>query len=68
MSGRYGMKEAADQLGVHKLTLYRWERQGKIAAPKRFARNNARVYSDEDIEKIRDWKDRTIDPAEAHPA
>ena len=64
MSDRYNMKRAAALIGVHKLTLYRWEKDGKIPPAKRFARKNERVYTDEDIQRIREWKDRIIDPAE----
>jgi excisionase family DNA binding protein len=63
VSGRYSMKEAASQIGVHKLTLYRWEREGKIPKAKRYARKNERVYSDEDIQNIIAWKDAIVDPA-----
>jgi excisionase family DNA binding protein len=62
MTMRYTMKEAAQQLGRHKLTLYRWEKERKIPKAKRFARNNARVYTDDDIEQIRRWMDATVDP------
>jgi excisionase family DNA binding protein len=65
VSGRYSMKEAARQIGVHKLTLYKWEREGKIPPAKRYARKNERVYSDEDIARIIAWKDAIVDPAEA---
>ena len=58
------MKEAASRLGVHKLTLYRWEREGKISPAKRFARKNERVYTDDDIRNIQAWKDKIIDPTE----
>lgn len=68
MSGRYSMKEAAARIGVHKLTLYRWEREKKIAPAKRYARKNERVYSDEDIQRIIAWKDAIVDPAEASAA
>jgi excisionase family DNA binding protein len=68
MSGRYSMKQAATALGVHKLTLYRWEREGKIPPAKRFARKNERVYTDEDIQAIREWKDKIIDPAQSAAA
>jgi predicted site-specific integrase-resolvase len=61
MSGRYSMKQAATKIGVHKLTLCRWEREGKIPPAKRFARKNERVYTDEDIQAICEWKDRIID-------
>lgn len=65
MTGRYSMGEAAKRLGVHKLTLYRWEKQGKIPPARRFARKNERVYSDQEIQAIREWKDRIIDPTES---
>lgn len=61
MPGRYSMKQAATQIGVHKLTLYRWERGGKIPSAKRFAHKNERVYTDEDIQAIREWKDKIAD-------
>jgi DNA-binding transcriptional MerR regulator len=61
------MKQAAEQIGVHKLTLYRWEREGKIAPARRYARKNERVYSDEDIARIIAWKNATIDPSEIAP-
>ena len=64
MSERYNMKRAAALIGVHKLTLYRWENEGKIPPAKRFARKNERVYTDEDVQRIKEWKDRIIDPAE----
>jgi DNA-binding transcriptional MerR regulator len=64
MSNRYNMKKAAELIGVHKLTLYRWEKAGKVPRAKRFARKNERVYTDEDIARIKEWKDRIIDPAE----
>ncbi|MFL6760104.1 MerR family transcriptional regulator [Sphingomonas sp.] len=68
MSGRYSMGEAAKKIGVHKLTLYRWEREKKIPPAKRYARKNERVYSDEDIQRILEWKDAIVDPAEAAAA
>jgi DNA-binding transcriptional MerR regulator len=57
------MLQAAKAIGVHKLTLYRWEKEGKITPAKRFARNNSRVYTDEDIARILEYKDKTVDPA-----
>ena len=68
MSGIYSMKQAAERIGVHKLTLYRWEREKKIAPARRYARKNERVYSDEDIAKIIEWKNATVDPSEGATA
>jgi DNA (cytosine-5)-methyltransferase 1 len=45
------IKEAAEMLGVSKLTLRNWDRDGKLSAF-RHPINNYRVYQLEDIEKI----------------
>ena len=60
--GRYTLKEAARRVGVHYITLYRWEKKSDFPRPKRLARTNERLYTDELIEAIIQWKDRTIDP------
>lgn len=59
---KYTMAQAAKKLGVSKSSLFRWEKTRKIAAPKRLARTNARIYTGDDIETIREWMERTIDP------
>ena len=45
------IKEASLMLGVSKLTLRNWDRDGKLSAL-RHPLNNYRVYQLEDIEKI----------------
>lgn len=55
----YTLKEAARRVGVHWITLYRWERDGKIPRPPVLQRNGRRQYSDADIEAIRQFKDAT---------
>ena len=45
------IKDAAKKLGVTKLTLRNWDKQGKLVAF-RHPMNNYRVYEKEDIEKI----------------
>jgi excisionase family DNA binding protein len=45
------IKEASEMLGVSKLTLRNWDRDGKLSAL-RHPINNYRVYQLEDIEKI----------------
>lgn len=64
MSGRYTLNEAAQKIGIHKITLYRWEKQGKIKPPKRLARNKERIFTDEDVALILEYKDRIIDPSQ----
>lgn len=63
MSGRYSMLEAANKLGVHKQTLYRWEKAGKIKKAPRLKRTGERVYSDELILEIDSKMNETIDPS-----
>lgn len=45
------IKEAAEILGISKLTLRNWDRDGKLTAY-RHPINNYRVYRSEDIDKI----------------
>ena len=45
------IKDAAKILGVSKLTLRNWDRDGKLVA-KRHPLNNYRVYLAEDLDKI----------------
>jgi DNA-binding transcriptional MerR regulator len=58
------MKDAAKKIGVHYMTLYRWEKNKKIPSPKRVARTNARIYTDTDIAMIKEWPERVIDSGE----
>lgn len=50
---RLNTHEAAQELGVSKATLLRWIRDGKITDVKR-DRNNWRVFTAEDIRRIRE--------------
>ncbi|MEI7765024.1 MAG: MerR family DNA-binding transcriptional regulator [bacterium] len=45
------IKQASEMLGVSKLTLRNWDRDGKLSA-KRHPISNYRVYLAEDLEKI----------------
>jgi DNA (cytosine-5)-methyltransferase 1 len=48
----YSTEEAARELGLSKSTLLRWFREGRISDVKR-DRNNWRVFTAADIERIR---------------
>ena len=50
--GYLTVKDAEKLLGVNRKTLYRWETAGKIQA-RRLKTNNYRVYTKEDIKKIK---------------
>lgn len=47
----YQTKEVAEIVGVHRDTLFRWLRDGKISEPKR-NRNNWRAFSKSDLDSI----------------
>ena len=49
----YTAAEVSDILGVTKNTLFNWEKAGKIPKPKRDPMNNYRVFTEEDIKKLR---------------
>jgi DNA-binding transcriptional MerR regulator len=52
MENKYiNIKQASEMLGVSKLTLRNWDRDGKLIA-KRHPISNYRVYLAEDLEKI----------------
>ena len=52
MEGKFiQIKEAAEMLGVSKLTLRNWDKAGKLVAL-RHPLNNYRVYKSEDIDHI----------------
>lgn len=54
----YLTSEVTEMLGITKKTLYRWEAQGKIPKAKRELASNYRVYTAEDIEKIKKSRKR----------
>jgi DNA-binding transcriptional MerR regulator len=54
----YSIGEAADVVEVSESTLKRWEAQGQIT-PRRVA-NGQRIYSEQDIARLRSLKGRRI--------
>lgn len=46
------IKEAAEILGVSTMTLRRWDKNGKLKAP-RYCFNNYRIYNRKKIENLR---------------
>lgn len=61
----FSIKEAASRLGVTRQTVKNWEGGGDIPKPRRNSRG-WRLYTDEDVEKIRKLMklDEVIDPEE----
>lgn len=56
-STTFSTAEAARQLGISRQTLHRWFAQGRVADVRR-DRNNWRVFTLQDIRRIRDEVDR----------
>lgn len=69
MENRYTNGQAAKRIGVTKNTLYRWETKKDdgdpnykdFPAPPRIKHSNHRFYTDADIERIIEWKNRTTE-------
>ena len=51
--GYFTTKEVAETLRISKMTLYRWEKARKIPHARRHPMNKYRVYTQEDIGKIK---------------
>lgn len=49
----YKVSEVAKILGITTRSLYNWERAGKIPKPRRDPMSNYRLYTREDIEKLK---------------
>ena len=58
----YTMSEAVEKTKLSKSTLVRWEDSGIIPRPKRKVRTKARIYTDEIIRKIIEYRDLVEDP------
>jgi excisionase family DNA binding protein len=52
----FSTNEAAQRIGVSRQTLLRWFRERKVADVRR-DRRNWRVFSEDDIERIRRWSE-----------
>lgn len=53
MKDKYFAKDLIEMFGVKRLTLFYWEKTGKIPKAKRTPMGNYRYWSHEDVEKIR---------------
>ena len=49
----YSVKDVVEILGIARGTLYNWEKAKKIPRPKRNRLSNYRLYTIEDIKKIK---------------
>lgn len=55
------IKEAAKEIGVHPVTLKRWFTSGKVVDVAK-DRNGWRIFSEEDIQRIKAYKDQIQPP------
>jgi len=56
------MSQVVEKTNLSKSTLVRWEDRGIIPRPKRKVRTKARVYTDEIIKKIIEYRDLEEEP------
>ena len=49
----YLFNDVAEILGVSKKTLWNWEQAGKIPKARRDPMNNYRIYTEEDLKKLK---------------
>lgn len=56
----YRINDVADILGVNKRTLHSWERAGKIPKPRRDRMSNYRIYTEEDLKKLKKISGRPL--------
>ena len=58
MSESYSTIQVARTVGIGRMTLLRWLRDGKIPEPRRISNGglNARVWTDRDVEQVRKYK------------
>ena len=61
----YSRTEAAKLVGVSQQALARWEKAGKVQAPKRLVRTNQRRYTDEDIKRLVEFSGKMEGPVVA---
>ncbi len=59
MEARSSRREVAQLLAVHPMTIYRWERDGKVPLPKRLKRTQECFYTEKDIKVLRKYRDAT---------
>lgn len=59
MNKKYNLSEAAKELGLTRQGLYYWIKKEWVT-PKRDYKGHP-VFTDEDIEKIREWKNTLVE-------
>jgi len=62
MTKTYKTKDVLRAVGICANTLYDWFNRGKIPEVKK-DRNNRRIYTEVDIERIKGFKNRVVSPA-----
>ena len=58
----YTFGQVCEMTGKSKYTLVRWEKRGIFPRPKRRASTKARIFTDEHVQKIKEYDTREEDP------
>ena len=58
MNGIYSTKQAAQMVGINRVTLQRWLLEGKVPEPRRIKNGgiDIRIWTDRDVERVRRYK------------
>lgn len=64
---RYSTKEAAEKLGISKNTLLHWLKNRRVPEPRLRDRNNWRLWTEQDLERVIAYRDRTQPSPERSP-
>jgi len=58
MNRTYSTAEAADRIGINRVTLQRWLIDGKVKEPKKITMGGVevRIWTDRDIERVQKFK------------
>jgi len=57
---RFTRRQVVDETGVSAMTIYRWERDGKIPPPMRLERTKATIYDEAAVARIKEYRDRIV--------
>ncbi len=60
MNRTYSTAEAAQRIGINRVTLQRWLIDGRVKEPKKVSMGGVqvRIWTDRDVERLREFKQR----------
>lgn len=62
MGETFTRAQVASQLELSEQTIYRWEKDGKVTGPRRQLRTKKCLYTSEDVDRLRTYRDAVVEP------